>query len=511
MSAIIPIAVVAVIAAAAAGGKNRRRRVLPSEDDVLPDVPALESATVDVDGLVVEDTNTEAPLFPFRDVKDVQEALMAAGYALPNYGADGDWGPESQAAIEAFVADSGGFAGGVGDEILGDDLEALAEASAGNPVPLTPTLSGAFCDISEWPPCGDQLAECIPLWAEGEAPPGYQDVGMCIPLYLIGAGVSMEDYQPGGWTDIVVPPPGEFDAEIENMWGEMLGAENLDYKLGEQILHWIDSYAIEQTEVGGGWFINVLYPWLVWYANQAPGSFNGIAFPLRVWADFLDPDRRHEYIGSMDDRILDNQGELARLYTIWESKRPRLKKTVTTLNVFRQMLRLDAEGLALYFIIANSERREGQVLYGDNRVPISGIGRTSGDLGVNTWLVDYPTVNSEIYRYRRELTLQPAALRQWGDRAKWSDRITLGDRFRERALYRIIVSYIRLFQKIYRYPTMPFLFRDEDGNPVLHPTVMTSYERDLLVQQGLYPPPGIADISYEDLPSPDDLPPVESA
>lgn len=39
---------------------------------------------------------------PVVTVKDVQRALLALGYELPRYGADGEYGPETAAAIRAF-------------------------------------------------------------------------------------------------------------------------------------------------------------------------------------------------------------------------------------------------------------------------------------------------------------------------------------------------------------------------------------------------------------------------
>jgi len=40
------------------------------------------------------------------DVKEMQEALMALDYTLPRYGADGDYGTETQTAVSAFQADN---------------------------------------------------------------------------------------------------------------------------------------------------------------------------------------------------------------------------------------------------------------------------------------------------------------------------------------------------------------------------------------------------------------------
>ena len=36
--------------------------------------------------------------------KLVQYGLMAQGYSLPRFGADGDWGVETQRAYDAYIA-----------------------------------------------------------------------------------------------------------------------------------------------------------------------------------------------------------------------------------------------------------------------------------------------------------------------------------------------------------------------------------------------------------------------
>ena len=42
-----------------------------------------------------------------NDVKALQQALMALGYSLPKYGADGKWGPETLKALKKFQKDNG--------------------------------------------------------------------------------------------------------------------------------------------------------------------------------------------------------------------------------------------------------------------------------------------------------------------------------------------------------------------------------------------------------------------
>ena len=53
-----------------------------------------------------KDDKDSGPL-PVVTVKDVQAALLALGYELPRYGADGEYGPETAGAIRRFQADKG--------------------------------------------------------------------------------------------------------------------------------------------------------------------------------------------------------------------------------------------------------------------------------------------------------------------------------------------------------------------------------------------------------------------
>lgn len=63
-------------------------------DDVEPEIIALGSRTIK--------KGTQG-----TDVKELQEDLMRLGYQLPRFGADGDCGDETVAAIEAFQTDQG--------------------------------------------------------------------------------------------------------------------------------------------------------------------------------------------------------------------------------------------------------------------------------------------------------------------------------------------------------------------------------------------------------------------
>ena len=49
------------------------------------------------------------------DVKELQEALMKLGFSLPKYGADGDYGKETEGAVKSFQRDNGLDATGIFD------------------------------------------------------------------------------------------------------------------------------------------------------------------------------------------------------------------------------------------------------------------------------------------------------------------------------------------------------------------------------------------------------------
>ena len=53
------------------------------------------------------DESPEDDSMPVVTVKDVQGALIALGYPLPKWGADGEYGPETASAIQAFQRDHG--------------------------------------------------------------------------------------------------------------------------------------------------------------------------------------------------------------------------------------------------------------------------------------------------------------------------------------------------------------------------------------------------------------------
>jgi hypothetical protein len=82
-------------------------------------------------------------------VRKLQEALMEAGYSLPRFGADGDFGLETKTAVEAFQRDAG-FTGWSVDGIVGSKtMEALDQRLAGEVVPGRPD------DVEEAPSLAD--------------------------------------------------------------------------------------------------------------------------------------------------------------------------------------------------------------------------------------------------------------------------------------------------------------------------------------------------------------------
>lgn len=93
------------------------------------------------------------------DVKELQETLMKLGYALPKYGADGECGTETVAAIKLFQTDQGLEADGKFGPTSYEALKrALAGTAPADPMKLTYTVtlknvSAADKDtlIKHWP------------------------------------------------------------------------------------------------------------------------------------------------------------------------------------------------------------------------------------------------------------------------------------------------------------------------------------------------------------------------
>jgi hypothetical protein len=176
----------------------------------------------------------ENPIYPFKDVAQLQEALIAVGQKLPKYGADGQWGEETEVAFQAFTKSGRRYGGAFEPKAVNwnsfpTGLNALAKAAAKDPSLLfTSKDSGSrlYCNIIEFTcPSG---YECIPAFGQGQAPSGWEDVGLCIDKVLINVGriPSPEEYVPGGFNEIFVDP-----------------------KTGKAF-------------IGGGWNFGTLHPWL---------------------------------------------------------------------------------------------------------------------------------------------------------------------------------------------------------------------------------------------------------
>lgn len=70
------------------------------------------------------------------DVKDLQEVLLQLGYSLPKYGADGEFGSETEAALKKFQAKAGIKQDGIyGSETHQALMDAVADADAGKEQP----------------------------------------------------------------------------------------------------------------------------------------------------------------------------------------------------------------------------------------------------------------------------------------------------------------------------------------------------------------------------------------
>lgn len=176
----------------------------------------------------------ENPIYPFEDVAQLQEALIAAGYKLPKYGADGKWGKETEVALQAFTKSGRRYSGAFEPKaVYGNEfstgLNALAKAAAKDPSLLFRSKdsgSRLYCNIIEFacPPGW----ECVPAFGPDQAPSGWEDVGLCIPEELIDIGHIPQptDYVPGGFNEIFVDPK------------------------------------TKKVFIGGGWNFGTLHPWL---------------------------------------------------------------------------------------------------------------------------------------------------------------------------------------------------------------------------------------------------------
>lgn len=67
-----------------------------------------------------------------EDVKTLQQVLIGLGYALPKYGADGEYGAETVTAVKAFQCDHGLEADGICGPLTWAALDASVEAGNGS-------------------------------------------------------------------------------------------------------------------------------------------------------------------------------------------------------------------------------------------------------------------------------------------------------------------------------------------------------------------------------------------
>lgn len=251
----LPLILAGGAAAVLLGGKKKR-------STGGGEVPLDRPIQVKKDGLVVNSGRSpvppavkEAPLEPFNDVQQVQEGLIAAGKPL-KHGADGKWGPESQGALDAYNAESGFKNEAKAHLATPDSLRSLhrdaARGTANGKLASVTTGIGTllWCDISKMECPKDH--ECIPLWAEGQAPKGYEDVGVCIPRRMIEAGYipGPDAYAPGGFNRVVFSP---------------------DY---------------EEVAIGKGWRFQTLEPWL--YERMKSGKLLTYALEGSLfWEDLI--------------------------------------------------------------------------------------------------------------------------------------------------------------------------------------------------------------------------------
>ena len=223
-------------------------------------IPLDKPVQVKKDGLVVNSGRSpvppavyEAPLEPFEDVQQVQEALIAAGKP-PKGGADGEWGGQSQAALDSYNHDRG-FVNEARDHLATPDSLRALHADAGQGTadgrlanPQTGAGTNLYCDISklDCPPG----YECVPIF--GTPIPGFEDVGICVPIAMLNAGhmPAPEDYAPGGFNEVVFSPD------------------------------------FESVSIGGGWRFQTLEPWL--YTRMKAGKL--LTFALEgglFWEDLI--------------------------------------------------------------------------------------------------------------------------------------------------------------------------------------------------------------------------------
>jgi len=223
-------------------------------------IPLDKPVQVKKDGLVVNSGRSpvppavyESPLEPFEDVQQIQEALIAAGKP-PKGGADGKWGGNSQGALDSYNHERG-FKAEARDHLATPDSLRALHADAGQGAaegvlanPQTGAGANLYCDISklDCPPG----YECVPIF--GTPIPGFEDVGICIPIAMLNAGhmPAPEDYAPGGFNEVVFSPD------------------------------------FESVSIGGGWRFQTLEPWL--YTRMKAGKLLTYALEGGLfWEDLI--------------------------------------------------------------------------------------------------------------------------------------------------------------------------------------------------------------------------------
>jgi hypothetical protein len=118
-------------------------------------------------------------------VRTLQEALMEAGYTLPRFGADGDFGLETKTAVEAFQRDAG-FTEWTVDGVVGSDtIEALdwrlaGETDTDRPIDDahdTPSLADVFDLYRGRCECGEVLENnCAHFLTDAFIRAGYDEL-----------------------------------------------------------------------------------------------------------------------------------------------------------------------------------------------------------------------------------------------------------------------------------------------------------------------------------------------
>ena len=85
-------------------------------------------------------------------VRELQEDLLALGYTLPAYGADGDFGSETEKAVKAFQTDAGLTPNGIADQrTLAAIATALEDGQESAPTTQTVKITGGSVNVRSAP------------------------------------------------------------------------------------------------------------------------------------------------------------------------------------------------------------------------------------------------------------------------------------------------------------------------------------------------------------------------